>query len=216
MLSERWIKKYARMAKTFGEDDNRCYSRSIGTVLVNPEQNRVLSMGINGPPRSCPPMDSAEYLREVFWPQLSFGHQLNVMDKVGASLFRAGDDPDDSSADCEAFVKKAAGCKTCPRRFVGAKSGELLELCQCEHAERNAVYNASCDLHGAWAFCWCGVPCVDCARAFIQAGIKKIYCLEDSEVSKAYGLFRSHWMLKHAGIEVVQKPESYYLESVKD
>ena len=45
-----------------------------------------------------------------------------------------------------------------------------------EHAERNAIYNAArfgvsllgCDLYCLWP------PCTDCARAIIQAGIKRI------------------------------------------
>jgi len=47
-----------------------------------------------------------------------------------------------------------------------------------EHAERNAIYNAArhgIALRGARAYVnWSPVPCADCARAFIQAGIAKI------------------------------------------
>ena len=47
-----------------------------------------------------------------------------------------------------------------------------------EHAERNAIYDAArrgVSTEGAWAFLnFCPVPCADCARAFIQAGIKRI------------------------------------------
>lgn len=47
-----------------------------------------------------------------------------------------------------------------------------------EHAERNAIYNAArmgtplegCTLYVRW------FPCADCARAAIQAGIKRIVC----------------------------------------
>lgn len=47
-----------------------------------------------------------------------------------------------------------------------------------EHAERNAIYNASRNgikLDGGNIFITSLVPCVDCARAIIQAGIKKVY-----------------------------------------
>lgn len=48
-----------------------------------------------------------------------------------------------------------------------------------EHAERNAIYNAAragiclkgCALYLQWQ------PCSDCARAIIQSGITKVYCL---------------------------------------
>jgi len=47
-----------------------------------------------------------------------------------------------------------------------------------EHAERNAIYNAARNgirLKNARAYLnWEPVPCSDCARAFIQAGIKEI------------------------------------------
>lgn len=49
-----------------------------------------------------------------------------------------------------------------------------------EHAERNAIYNAArhgtplggCTAHLGW------FPCVDCARALIQAGIVELVCDE--------------------------------------
>jgi dCMP deaminase len=47
-----------------------------------------------------------------------------------------------------------------------------------EHAERNAIYNAARNgirLKNARAYLnWEPIPCSDCARAFIQAGIKEI------------------------------------------
>ncbi len=46
-----------------------------------------------------------------------------------------------------------------------------------EHAERNAIYNAArhgISLDGSKIFLdWC--PCVDCARAIIQVGIKEVW-----------------------------------------
>lgn len=42
-----------------------------------------------------------------------------------------------------------------------------------EHAERNAVFNARSDLRGCKAYVNF-LPCADCARAIIQAGIKEI------------------------------------------
>lgn len=46
-----------------------------------------------------------------------------------------------------------------------------------EHSERNAIYNAS--LHGTslkgCTMYTCGIPCMDCARGIIQAGIKTVF-----------------------------------------
>lgn len=50
-----------------------------------------------------------------------------------------------------------------------------------EHAERNAIYNAALNgvsTKGTSIYLTCGVPCCDCARGIINAGIKKVYCKE--------------------------------------
>lgn len=47
-----------------------------------------------------------------------------------------------------------------------------------EHSERNACYNAArvgVSLRGCTAYLTCGCPCADCARAFIQVGIKTVW-----------------------------------------
>jgi dCMP deaminase len=49
-----------------------------------------------------------------------------------------------------------------------------------EHAERNAIYNAArigtplagCRLYVTW------LPCMDCARAVVQAGMSELVCVE--------------------------------------
>ena len=42
-----------------------------------------------------------------------------------------------------------------------------------EHAERNAIYNADCSVRGYKMYIpW--FPCMDCARAIVQSGIKEI------------------------------------------
>lgn len=44
-----------------------------------------------------------------------------------------------------------------------------------EHAERNAVYNAGRDLHGATMYLnFHPCPCADCTRAVIQSGIRTV------------------------------------------
>lgn len=55
-----------------------------------------------------------------------------------------------------------------------------------EHAERNAIYNAArigVSTEGTTMYLSCGIPCADCARGIINAGIKKIYC-ERVDVTK--------------------------------
>lgn len=48
-----------------------------------------------------------------------------------------------------------------------------------EHAERNAIYNAArsgVSTNGSIMYLTCGIPCSDCARGIINAGIIAIYC----------------------------------------
>lgn len=55
-----------------------------------------------------------------------------------------------------------------------------------EHAERNAIYNAArigVSTKGCTIYLSCGLPCADCARGIINAGIKKVYC-EVQDVTK--------------------------------
>ena len=48
-----------------------------------------------------------------------------------------------------------------------------------EHAERNAIYNAArigVSTKGCTMYLSCGIPCADCARGIINAGIIRIFC----------------------------------------
>lgn len=48
-----------------------------------------------------------------------------------------------------------------------------------EHAERNAIYNSArtgLSIVGCTMYLSCGIPCADCTRGIINAGIVKIVC----------------------------------------
>ena len=187
-----------RLAKQIGEDENPCYSRHIGVVIVDPVANKILGTGYNGPPRDTPHCDSPDYLENVVWDQLQKNEKLKVIPEFSTL----------SDEVCKLmFVKQYADCKMCPRRLIGAPSGQRLEICSCEHAERNAIYNASCCLHGAWMMCWCGIPCFDCTKAICQAGIKRIYTI-DWGADYSHG---SRYLFARRGVEVVQNLPEYYL-----
>jgi dCMP deaminase len=79
-----------------------------------------------------------------------------------------------------------------------------------EHAERNAIYNAArvgTPLKNASIYITSGVPCMDCARGIVNAGIKKVYCKtvctttnkEKWEESQK----RSIELLNECGVEVI-------------
>lgn len=204
MLTPKFIKKYMRLAAHIGQDQNPCYSRQIGVVIVDPVLNRIVGTGYNGPPPGTPHTDTEEYLREFFWPQLTDSEKesIGLMYEPGS-----GDHAPYLDYFKERFIKQYSGCRTCPRRLVNAGSGERTELCSCGHAERHAITNAACPLNGAYMFAWCPAPCLQCTDAIIHAGIKKVYCL--------IGHYHkpTSWLMKRGNVELIQHHEDYYLAS---
>lgn len=85
-----------------------------------------------------------------------------------------------------------------------------------EHAERNAIYNAArigVSTKGCTMYLSCGIPCSDCARGIINAGIKRIFC-ERGDVTKGKhweeNYERSWTMLEEAGINVQFYDDEFY------
>lgn len=156
-MDEKFIRKYFRLAKQVGEDKNPCYSRKIGTIIVHPVENRILGTGYNGPPKRVFHCDHPEHLSVIVWPQLTEEEkktsQTNTKDE---------------------FVRRYEGCGVCPRRIVGARSGDRLELCSCAHSEANAIINSAQSVYGSWMFCWCGCPCTECSKLIVNAGIATV------------------------------------------
>lgn len=207
-MKDKFIKKYLRMAKQIGEDKNPCYSRQIGTVIVDPITNNVMGVGYNGPPRETPHCDSEQYLKQCFWPQLSPADRASISELTDMIEARIKF-PSVSDAYWEylgsIFAKKHKDCKICPRRLVNAKSGEKTELCSCVHSELNAILNCNKSVYGCEMFSWCGEPCFDCAKAIIQAGIIHVHCVNLSSVSSSPAVKYSKsagWLLNKAKIEV--------------
>lgn len=190
MLSDKFVKKYFRLAKFIAEDQNPCYSRHVGAVIVDPTINKIVGTGYNGPPKNVPHCDSAEHLAEVFWPQLS----QNDRDLI-----------DFKPITREELVEKFAGCKTCPRKLVRADSGQRLELCSCVHAETNAIVNASQNLAGCYIFSWSPLPCVECTKLIINSGIVKVYCFK-SEKDYSVG---SRFLFEHAAVEIIELDQNF-------
>lgn len=76
------------------------------------------------------------------------------------------------------------------------------------HAETNAIVNAArigVSTKDCTMYVTSGIPCADCARNIINAGIKKVYCKEmctTKGVKWAESQKRSLDMFEEAGIEV--------------
>lgn len=210
-MKDRHIRKYMRLAKQVGEDSNPCYSRHIGVVIVrtNGKRHKIVGTGYNGPPSDTPHCDAPSYLKDMVWPQLTDAEKDFYFDnqKRDNTLPLATLTPGASDEQkCEIFVGHSGGCKTCPRKLVGAQSGKRLELCSCVHAETNAIVNASEDLEGCYMFCWCGVPCMECTKLILQSGIKKVFVI-DWGADYSFG---SRWLFDKKGVEIVMRKPDWY------
>jgi len=67
----------------------------------------------------------------------------------------------------------------CPRQKLGYKTGEGLHMCPASHAEVNAIVNAArlgIEVKGTTMYMTCGLPCKDCLKYIINAGIRELVC----------------------------------------
>jgi dCMP deaminase len=130
--------------------NSKCFSRRLGCVLVYDKS--VISTGYNGPPRGIPRCDLRSRLDVCVENEIMKRKEFNI---------------DDDSV----FVNK------CPRKLLGYKSGEGLELCVAGHAERNALINAARNgirTKGTSLYLNAGVPCKDCLIEIINAGVQEL------------------------------------------
>lgn len=149
-----WDEYYLSVCNTVSKN-SKCLSRQIGAIIVRDKS--IISTGYNGPAARMP------HCGEERWAKDSVLRL--VLMEMGYSM---EDTPDD--------IKH-----TCPRRLLGYRSGEGLEWCQAVHAERSALLNAakngiSTDL--CTIYMNCPIPCSNCFRELINAGISEIVCTE--------------------------------------
>jgi len=105
----------------------------------------------------------------------------------------------------------STGYNSFPRGIVDSKS-ERQERPEkyywFEHAERNAIYNAArigVSTKGCRMYLTCGIPCSDCARGIINAGIIEIYCEREGGATGSKwdeSAIRSMKMFNETGIEI--------------
>lgn len=189
--SEKFVHKYMRLARQLGTDNNPCHSRQLGAVIVD-QYHKIKGAGYNGPPAGTPHCDDPHYLRNFFWPKLTENERESIRLMYGCTIDQA----------CDSFVRDYGNCGSCPRKLVKAKSGQRLELCSCQHAERNAIYNAGDNVVGCVMYAWCPTPCVDCAGAIINTRIAELHCLVEKYDSG------SLYLLKQANVAVHYHEES--------
>jgi len=131
----------------------------------------IISTGYNGPPRGVS----------------HCGRLRNISDKILVDLMT--DVTSQLTRDTE-----------CPRKILGYKSGTHMEICPAQHAEVNAISNASrlgVSVLGATLYMNCVIPCKDCFGTLINAGIAEIV-VDDVEV---YDVF-THYLIKNSSIKI--------------
>jgi len=66
---------------------------------------------------------------------------------------------------------------SCPRKDIGLKSGEGLNLCPAVHAEVNCIISAArvgTSVSGSTLYMNCIIPCKDCMSLLVNAGVREI------------------------------------------
>jgi dCMP deaminase len=178
---EEWDIKFLLAAKHFGSW-SKCLSRQIGAILVR--DKTVISSGYNGPPRGVPHCN--DYKRKEELERI-----ITLRKDIPYSVIQT--------------IMKS---NKCPRKCIDEHSGTFIDLCPAGHAERNAISNAAREgviTKGADLYCYCPLPCFECAKSIINSGIKSIVCLDGNYDNTAF------WLLDSAGI----KMKHYYPHQIK-
>lgn len=186
-LTKDKLKKWMRLANFVKENENPCLSRQIGVIIVDPRADVVVSTGHNGPPQDLPACDDSDYLQRVVLPQLGNDELKCAVDDMGLTEKERKD----------IFVQRYANCGTCPRKLIGALSGQRLELCTCIHGETDAIAKAGRNLSDCWMVCACGVPCIECTKVILESRLEAVVALDHGKGTQVdYSPYSSRWMFE--------------------
>lgn len=210
-MIDKWTRKYMKLAKALADDNTACYSRKIGVVLIS-KNNDPIGFGYNGSITKSPHNDDPAYLAHIWKNILTDKQREHLVEKY--DLKENKDNPSyhfftknrllitQIDGMGKSFVDKFSGCETCPRKLLNIPSGESMDICNCSHAERNAIFNAAksgASTIDAHIYCFCGTPCHECSIAIVQSGIKNVTCLKTDapDYSKS-----SRGLLQMAGVNL--------------
>lgn len=176
---ERWDQYFFNVAKVVAEN-SRCFSRKIGVVVVK-DNRYIISTGYNGPSANFPNPGTKGFSDIV----------LNIVK------------PELKKRNITLVTYTDTIITTCPRKILGFASGEGVEFCPCAHAEGNAVASAArlghptkdCSLYLNVA-----IPCLNCAYAIVNAGIKEVIVTEIKAYEKEG--FTGLQILQHSGVTI--------------
>jgi len=146
---ERWDRYFLDICNVVAEN-SKCLSRKIGAIIVRDKS--IISKGYNGPPRGVPHCGLERF---------------NLDSDLNCTMVNMHSDKNIS--------------EICPRKLMGFHSGEGLEWCLASHAERNAIVNAARNgirVKGTKIYMNCDIPCAECMKEIINAGIEEIICVD--------------------------------------
>lgn len=151
--------------------NSKCLSRKIGAILV--KDRSVIATSYNGPPRGIPHCSSRS--------RRKFLHE-----SLGENSFKR------EWIDSEIDV--------CPRKLMGFKSGEGLDICNAAHSERNLINQCArlgISVEGLDIYMNASVtPCKECILELIQVGISNVICLK----SEPYNDIK--WLIEFSNLNI--------------
>jgi dCMP deaminase len=146
-IIDNWDEYFFNICRQVARN-SKCLSRRIGALLVRDKS--IISTGYNGPPSGVPRCDNRWALDKDFAEKYSeYSKDVDVKGK-------------------------------CPRHIMGFASGEGLNICVASHAEVNTIINAAKNgicTKDSVMYMSCGIPCSNCLKEIINAGIKEIVVL---------------------------------------
>lgn len=144
-------------------------SRQVGCVIVGPDKE-IRSTGFNGFPRGV--AETVTVAPEPHWLKES---EYDIREQNIKQLCACGHV--DTDKNDQHLLKHIATSPLEDYEELNLRWVRPLKYQYVEHAERNAIYNAArvgTPTLGCSAFVSLA-PCVGCARALVQAGIKEVY-----------------------------------------
>ena len=146
---KKWDKYFLDVCNTVASN-SKCLSRKIGVILVRDKS--IISTGYNGAPSGVPHCDR----------RLAYDGNLRDL------FVEKGKD--------HSFMRDWI-LDECPRYLLGAKSGEMRDICPSVHSEANAIVNAAKNgvcTERTIMYMSCSIPCFECLKLIINAGIREI------------------------------------------
>lgn len=151
---------------------------------------------------------------EEYYMSLAFAaaSRANCLNRAVGSILVSSDNGSIVATGYNGVPKGKPHCITCRRREEGYGPGEGLHRSRSEHAERSVINQASkygrktenCILYVT------DMPCSECCKGIIGAGIKKVYYCNEYPGSEA------RKDLEAVGIELIQLNKKKIIENLKN